>query len=70
MTTHSFEITIAGPRTITGEAPTVKRNVPTLPRVGDHIGIDDAPECSGYVTEVSFYWPEGSDALEIEVRVK
>jgi hypothetical protein len=65
-----FKITIVGPRGQDGRSVTTTRHVPALPRIGDHIGIDDMPECSGYVTGVSFYWPEGGDELQIEVRVK
>jgi hypothetical protein len=65
-----FKITIAGQRKASGDDPSVERTMPFLPRVGDYIGIDDHPDCSGFVTEVQYWWPEDDEQLQIEVRVK
>lgn len=65
-----FKITIAGPRPASGETPTVEREVPFLPRVGDYIGMDDEPLCTGTVHSVQYWWPEGGEPVHIEVQVK
>lgn len=65
-----IEITVAGPRANSGDVPTIKRLVPAVPRVGEYVGIDDSPGCSGYVHNVQWWWPEGEDTVHVEVQVK